>query len=105
MAEIIWTEPALDDLDQIAEYIALDKLSAAQDLVRKVFEKVDRLSDSPNSGRKVPELTPSKYKEVIVGPCRIFYRVSEEAVYILHVMRVERDLRRFLLEDRDPPAR
>jgi toxin ParE1/3/4 len=105
MAEIIWTEPALDDLDQIAEYIALDKLSAAQDLVRKVFEKVDRLSNSPNSGRKVPELTPSKYKEVFIGPCRIFYRVSEEAVYILHVMRVERDLRRFLLEDRDPPAR
>jgi len=105
MAEVIWTEPALDDLDEIAEYIALDKLSAAQNLVRKVFEKVDRLSDSPNSGRKVPELTPSKYKEVIVGPCRIFYRVSEDAIYILHVMRVERDLRRFLLKDRDPPGR
>lgn len=101
MAEIIWTEPALDDLDEIAEYIALDKLSAAEKLVRKVFERIDRLSESPNSGRKVPELTPSKYKEVIVGPCRIFYRVSENTVYILHVMRVERDLRRFLLEDRD----
>lgn len=105
MAEIVWTEPALDDLDEIAEYIALDKLSAAENLVRKVFEKVDRLSGLPNSSRKVPELTPSKYKEVIVGPCRIFYRVSEDAVYILHVMRVERDLRRFLLEDRDPSGR
>lgn len=105
MVEIVWTEPALDDLDEIAEYIALDKLSAAENLVRKVFERVDRLADSPNSGRKVPELTPSKYKEVIVGPCRIFYRVSEDAVYILHVMRVERDLRRFMLEDRDLPGR
>ena len=104
MAEIVWTEPALDDLDEIAEYIALDKLSAAQNLVRKVFERVDRLADSPNSGRKVPELSPSKYKEVIVGPCRIFYRVSEDVVYILHVMRVERDLRRYLLEDRDLPG-
>ena len=105
MAKIIWTEPALYDLDEIAKYIALDKLSAAESLVRQVFEKVDRLGNSPNSGRKVPELTPSKYKEVIVGPCRIFYRVSEDAVYILHVMRVERDLRRFLLEDRNPPGR
>jgi len=104
MAEIIWTEPALDDLDEIAEYIALDKLSAAKNLVRKVFERVDRLADSPNSGRKVPELSSSKYKEVIVGPCRIFYRVSEDVVYILHVMRVERDLRRYLLEDRDFPG-
>ena len=105
MAEIVWTEPALDDLEQIAEYIALDKLSAAQVLIQKVFSRVDLLSQSPNSGRKVPELSPSKYKEVIVGPCRIFYRVSEGSVYILHVMRVERELRKYLLEDRDPPDR
>ena len=105
MAEIVWTEPALDDLEQIVEYIALDKLSAAQVLIQKVFSRVDLLSQSPNSGRKVPELSPSKYKEVIVGPCRIFYRVSEGSVYILHVMRVERELRKYLLEDRDPPDR
>ena len=105
MAEIVWTEPALDDLEKIAEYIALDKLSAAQVLVQKVITRVDTLSQSPNSGRKVPELSPSKYKEVIVGPCRVFYRVSEGTVYILHVMRVERELRKYLLEDRDPPGR
>ncbi len=105
MAEIVWTEPALDDLDEIAEYIALDKLSAAENLVKKIFDRVDRLANSPNSGRKVPELSPSKYKEVSVGPCRIFYRTSEDTVYILHVMRVERELRRYLLEDRDLPGR
>ena len=30
MAQIKWTEPALDDLNEIAEYIALDKPSAAK---------------------------------------------------------------------------
>lgn len=101
MAKIVWTEPALKDLDEIAEYIALDKLSAAQLLVQNVFKRIDLLSQSPNSGRKVPELSPSKYKEVIVGPCRVFYRATGETVYILHVMRVERELRRYLLRDRD----
>ena len=105
MAEIIWSEPALDDLDEIAEYIAVDKLSAAQNLVKKVFDRVDRLIDAPKSGRKVPELSPSKYKEVVVGPCRVFYRFSEDTVYILHVKRVERELRKYLLEKRDPPGR
>ena len=105
MAEIVWTEPALDDLDEISEYIALDKLSAAENLVRQVFSRVDHLCESPNSGRKVPELSPSKYKEVIVGPCRIFYRVDGDSVYILHVMRVERDLRRYMLKDRDLSGR
>jgi len=105
MVEIIRTEPALDDLDEIAEYIALDKPSAAQNLVRNIFDRVDRLIDAPDSGRKVPELSPSKYKEVIVGPCRIFHRFSEDTVYILHVMRVESELQRYLLEERDLSGR
>ncbi len=28
MAQVIWAEPALTDLDEIAEYIAIDKESA-----------------------------------------------------------------------------
>lgn len=105
MAEIVWTEPALEDLDAIAEYIALDKLNAAQRLVRNVFKRIDLLGHSPNSGRKVPELSPSKYKEVIVGPCRVFYRRTEGSIYILHVMSVERELRKYLLQDRDIKGR
>jgi toxin ParE1/3/4 len=101
MAEIIWTEPALNDLDQIAEHIALDKPVAAQQLVSRVFARVDRLADQPRSGRKIPELSPSRYKEVVVGPCRVFHRVADNKVYILHVMRVERELRKYLLNDRD----
>jgi len=38
MAQIIWTEPALQDLNNIAEYIALDKVSAAKRLVQKVLQ-------------------------------------------------------------------
>jgi len=105
MAEIIWTEPALDDLEEIANYIALDKLSAAQRLVQKIFDRVDLLSQSPKSGRKVPELSRSKYKEVIVGPCRIFYRFTSATVYILHVMRAEREMRKYMLQNRDIKGR
>jgi hypothetical protein len=41
----------------------LDKLNAAQGLVRAAFKRIDILGQSPSSGRKVPELSPSKYKE------------------------------------------
>ena len=105
MAEIIWTEPALDDLEEIAQYIALDKLNAAQLLVQKVFDRVDLLSQSPNSGRKVPELSRSKNKEVIVGPCRIFYRFTNGSIYVLHVMRAQRELRKYMLQNRDTKGR
>lgn len=101
MAQIIWTEPALQDLDRIAEYIALDKLAAAKDLVRQVFARVDKLGQFPQSGRKPPELPrSSRYREVIVGPCRIFYRPEKTKVFILYVMRSEMLLRQFMFEDR-----
>jgi toxin ParE1/3/4 len=45
MAEVIWTEPALNALDEIADHIALDNYDAACRLVSKVFEKVELLEE------------------------------------------------------------
>ncbi|ASP49767.1 type II toxin-antitoxin system RelE/ParE family toxin [Cognaticolwellia beringensis] len=98
MAEVIWTSPALDDLNDVAEYIALSNLIAAQKLVQKVFDKVSRLESYPESGKRPAELINLNYREVIVNPCRIFYKTESDKVYILHVMRQELDLRRFLLQ-------
>lgn len=100
MAQIIWTEPALLDLSHIAEYIALDKPGAARHLVQKVFSKTERLEEFPESGRKPPEFKKSRYKEIIVDPCRIFYRTEQDKVYILYVMHSKRKLRKYLLDTR-----
>ena len=100
MAKIIWAEPALLDLEEIAEYIALDKRSAAQKFVQNVFSSIERLEQFPESGRVPPELEDSRYREVIAGPCRIFYRIDNDTVFILYVMRGERELRKYLLEER-----
>ncbi|MFZ2171518.1 MAG: type II toxin-antitoxin system RelE/ParE family toxin [Methylococcaceae bacterium] len=105
MAQIIWTEPALSDLDDIAEYIALDKVEAARRLVKQVFKNVGELEHFPELGRKPPELENSTYREIIVNPCRIFYRADQnENVYILYVMRGERQLRKYLLDERAQDA-
>ena len=101
MAQIIWTEPALSDLDDIAEYIALDKVEAARRLVKQVFKIVGELEHFPELGRKPPELENSTYREIIVNPCRIFYRADQnDNVYILYFMRGERQLRKYLLDER-----
>ncbi len=97
MAEVIWTEPAVQDLDSITEYIALDNPAAARELVQEVFDKIERLGIFPQSGRVPPELPNSVYREVVVSPCRIFYREDEKRVLVLCVMREERQLRAFML--------
>lgn len=97
MAEVVWTEPALQQLDAIAEYIALDHPRAAQNLVKAVFDKTARLADFPKSGRTPPELPNSVYREIVLPPCRIFYREDGHRAWILCVMRAEQELRAFML--------
>tara|TARA_B100000446_G_C10360405_1_gene272885 strand:- start:267 stop:578 length:312 start_codon:yes stop_codon:yes gene_type:complete len=97
MAQIIWTEPALDNLNDIAEYIAISNPYAARKTVENVFGNVQRLEQFPDSGRVPEEISNLNCREVVVNPCRVFYKVESDTVYILHVMRQERDLRRFLL--------
>lgn len=101
MAEIVWTEPALSDLEQIAEYIALENPAAAGALVQQVFTTVERLERHPASGKISSEFEHSRYREVVCGPCRVFYRHAEERVLILYVMRSERQLRNFILDARN----
>lgn len=101
MAQLIWTEPALTDLNEIAEYIALENPTAASLLVQQIFSAVERLEQHPASGRFPAELEGRRYREVVSGPCRIFYRHSQGRVLVLYIMRSERQLRNFLLEDRD----
>jgi len=98
MVEIVWTEPALSDLDAIADFIALDNPIAAQKLVRRIFKHVEQLADHPRSGSKPVELEGWHYRQIVEPPCRVFYRYEDNCAYILHLMRSERRLRISKLE-------
>ena len=100
MAQVIWTEPALTDLDAIADYIALDNPEAAKALVQRIFRRVEHLAAYPKSGSKPPELKGWRYRQVVEPPCRVFYRQDGSRVYILYVMRAERLLRANVLAKR-----
>ncbi len=100
MAEIIWTEPALNDLDAIADYIAIENPVAASEFVRRVFAHVEQLEDHPESGPRPPELGNSRYRQLVEPPCRIFYRYDDEKVFILFLMRAERRLLPSVLKSR-----
>ena len=104
MAEVIWAESALNDLDAIADYIALDNHEAARQLVQKIFAHVDRLESHPKLGSKPQELKGWRYRQIVEPPCRIFYREDAGRVLILNVMRSERLLKSELLSVREQGA-
>lgn len=98
MANVIWAEPALSDLDAIADYIALENPAAAQKLVQRVFEHTDHPEAHPEIGSKLPEYKSWRYRQIIEPPCRIIYRQENKAVLIVHVMRNEQLLKRGKLD-------
>jgi plasmid stabilization system protein ParE len=108
MVEIIWTEPALEDLDALDDYIAMDKPEAASNLVRRVFSRVGVLADQPELGSVIPELRPDlRHRQLVVPPCRIFYRHNgtTHKLYLLGVMRGEKLFQKRLLRRRDQTTR
>lgn len=98
MAKIIWTAGALSDVDEIADFIALDKADAANRLVARIFERVEMLETFPELGRFAPELSGHIHRQLVVAPCRIIYRIESDAVLIELVIRGERLLREELLK-------
>lgn len=101
MAEIVWTDPALSDLDAIADYIALENPLAARQMVRRIFRHVEQLQVHPRSGSKPPELRGWRYRQIVEPPCRVLYRFDGKRVFIVHVMRGERLLRKSALRSRN----
>lgn len=86
MAGIVWSPQALDDLNAIRDYIALDAPRTARRFIRRIFDKVDRLEAFPLSGTIVPELGRKEFRQVLLKKYRIIYRVhTDELVEIVTV--------------------
>lgn len=83
--KIIWSPLALERIKEIVEYISQDNLSAAENWVLKIFEKVKKLEDFPQLGRMVPEVERQEIRELIYAKYRIMYRISETYISILTV--------------------
>jgi toxin ParE1/3/4 len=97
---IVWSPLALERVEDIAQYIAEDKPSAAVEWVEGIFDTVERLSDFPESGRVVPEVGGRRIREVIFGAYRIIYSVRDQ-IDILTVRRGDQLLRMSELGDEE----
>jgi toxin ParE1/3/4 len=96
MASIIWTENALNDIDNIASYISKDSEFYAKQFVKKLIKATLKLESFPEIGKTIHELPQSDYREILFKKYRIIYRVNASKVYIITVHHSAR-----LLENND----
>lgn len=83
MADVIWTDQALDQLDLIVTYVRLFDSTAAERLRVRFMNAAASLSEFPNRGRPVGD--GLRREMVTVPPYVMRYRVADEHVYILGV--------------------
>ncbi len=99
--EILWAGVAENDLKEIIEYVAADSPSEALKIFKKIRIKASSLYTLPERGRIVPELQDQGillYRELIVPPWRILYRISDTKVYVLSVLDGRQNVEDILLK-------
>ena len=79
---IVWSPKAVENLEDIAEYISKDSPLYAPIFVQKIIKSIERLADFPLSGRIVPEFNDRKLREVIFHNYRVVYRIKDEMIEI-----------------------
>jgi toxin ParE1/3/4 len=99
--KIEWAEVAENDLKGIIGYIAEDSPANALKILKKIKQKVSSLYTFPERGRIVPELKDQGiliYRELIIPPWRVIYRISEMKIYVLSVMDARQNVEDILLK-------
>lgn len=76
--EIIWTEPAVADLEQIVRTVASQNPTAAESLRIELLESVEVLARFPFIGPTYERDRTGRTREILCRQYRIFYRAIEE---------------------------
>jgi toxin ParE1/3/4 len=96
--KVYWTKEAANDLEEIIDYISKERVSAAKSIYKKIKSACRELNTFPGRYRRVPELLDiyiERYREIIIPPYRVIYKLTESNVYIIAVIDGRRDFESF----------
>lgn len=101
--EIQYSPEALNDLDEIWEYILLELGSpdAAENVVTNMMDAIDALETFPYQGAPLSSVAEieSDYRFILSGNYMAFYRVLEKSVQVDRILYQKRDYLRILFGD------
>lgn len=92
MARFRLSEPALQDLIEIGDYLAQNSMQAAAHLINDLYKTCKLLAEYPALGRERHELTP-ELRSLAHGEYVIFYRIVDRDTLIARVLHGRRDIK------------
>ena len=99
--KVQWTSNTKEDLLNIVDYINQDSNECARKVYEQIKEKAQSSNFFPLRGRVVPELQKEGiiiYRELIVQPWRIMYKVEKNTVYIMAIFDSRQNVEELLLQ-------
>ena len=99
--DVTWTSEAVRDLEEIASYIARNSPGNARRVVRRLEQAAESLWSFPDRGRLVPELLDfglRQWRELIIRPYRVIYRISGSRVFVEILFDARRDAESLLAD-------
>jgi addiction module RelE/StbE family toxin len=99
--QVLWARSARRDLEAVVSYLAERSPQAALSALDRLEARARSLVTLAERGRVVPELGRlhiQEYRELVVPPYRLIYRVRGPKVLVLAVVDARRSLEDILLD-------
>jgi toxin ParE1/3/4 len=98
--EVLLTEGAERDLEEIHDYIAeFDSPKSAERVLDRLLAVAESLADSPERGSPPKELRPlgiEDFRQVFFKPYRVIYRIIDRQLFIYVIADGRRDMQSLL---------
>src|SRR5260370_40701610 len=89
--KLVYSRRALADLNEIAIYYAASASPAiAESIGRRLADVIDRICRMPEAAPRVSQRSQVRVASVVRYPFRIFYRVRDDTIDILHIRHTSR---------------
>ncbi len=99
--EVVWSDAAAGDFEGLFQFIAIENPVNAANACARIKKRADALHHLPQRGRGVPELKAiglDLYREIVIDPYRLLYRIKDRNVWVLGLFDGRRDLEDVLLD-------
>jgi toxin ParE1/3/4 len=98
MDQYIISTEAIRDMEQILDYLANTNINAGEKFLEEFSKKCRYLTQFPLMGRSYREIRPY-LRGLPMKNYIIFYRLTEQGLEIMRVVKGERDLEAFFFEN------
>ena len=75
--QIVWSASASERIGEILDFIAEDNPAAARQVVQRLLDRIEALTDLPRLGRPLVDDVEPDLRRLVVGDYVVIYRVDE----------------------------